>query len=139
MLRRSALAALALLTAFAAPAPAAAEDPPLDCAEALSTQDMNNCAGAEYEKADAALNAVFKQALAAIPDMAGEKPFDAKSWEEALRASQRAWIAYRDQECDEHVAMFWSGGSGGTVEIIGCKTALTEARTKDLKTRYEIE
>lgn len=116
--------------------PVAAEDK-IDCENASSTVEMNFCAGEEFAKADASLNAAYKAALAAIPEMATEHPFDAKSWESALRASQRAWVAYRDAECDGHVPMFWSGGTGTTAEVIGCKTDLTKARTKELKDRYE--
>ena len=135
----SGAALLGVLLAFA---PAAADDPalPADCTEALSTVDMNNCAGAEFEKADAELNRVYKEAIASIPEMAtGEQPFDKASWEAALRASQRAWIAFRDAECEDHVEKFWGGGSGRTVDIIGCKTEKTEQRTKEIKQRYEIE
>ena len=122
--------------------PARAGEPPLpaDCTEAMSTMEMNACAGAEFEKADAELNRVYKAAIASIPEMAtDEQPFDKASWEEALRASQRAWIAFRDAECEGHVEKFWGGGTGGTVDIIGCKTEKTEQRTKELKQRYEIE
>jgi uncharacterized protein YecT (DUF1311 family) len=108
-----------------------------DCSEALSTADMNRCADAEFAKADAELNAVYQKALAAIPELAGDPPWDAKSWEDALRASQRAWVAFRDAECEKHVAMFWTNGSGATVDILGCKTEKTEQRTKELKDRYE--
>lgn len=126
-----------LMTAATSPALAAE---PLDCTEAMSTVEMNNCAGAEFEKADKELNEVYARALKDIPEMATDDPlFDAKAWENALRQSQRAWLAFRDAECEEHVAMFWSGGSGATVDIIGCKTEKTEARTKELKARYEIE
>jgi uncharacterized protein YecT (DUF1311 family) len=122
-------------------APATAQEPSAaDCSEALSTVEMNNCAGAELEKADAELNRVYAKAIAAVPGMAtDETPFDAKSWEAALRASQRAWLAFRDAECEEHVAKFWGGGTGATVDILGCKTEKTELRTKELKQRYEIE
>jgi len=121
---------------------ARADDSPLpaDCTEAMSTFEMNACAGAEFEKADVELNRIYKKAIASIPELeTGEPPFDRASWEEALRASQRAWIAFRDAECEDHVEKFWAGGSGRTVEIIGCKTEKTEQRTKDLKQRYEIE
>lgn len=136
MLRaRLATCLLPLLLASAA----SAGEEKVDCDNALSTYEMNICAGRAYEAADARLNAVYKQALAAIPEMAAEPPFDAKSWEAALRASQRTWIAFRDAECEGHVAMFWSGGSGATVDIIGCKTEKTEARANELAERYEIE
>ncbi|MCU0954827.1 MAG: DUF1311 domain-containing protein [Hyphomicrobium sp.] len=126
---------------IAAVTPAAAQETPAaDCSEALSTVEMNNCAGAELGKADAELNRVYAKALAAVPGLAtDETPFDAKSWEAALRASQRAWLAFRDAECEEHVAKFWGGGTGATVDILGCKTEKTEQRTKELKQRYEIE
>ncbi len=108
-----------------------------DCAEALSTVELNRCAAAEFEKADAELNATYQKALTAIPGFASDPPWDAKSWETALRASQRAWVSFRDAECDGHVAMFWTNGTGATGDILGCKTEKTEQRTKELKDRYE--
>lgn len=134
LLRLAAVMAFALMAA----APVRAE-PKIDCDNAMSTVEMNECAGRDYERADAELNRVYKEALAAIPEMAVDEPrFNAKSWEAALRASQRAWIAYRDAECDEHVPMSWSGGTGTTVAVISCKTGLTEERTKALKEHYQI-
>jgi uncharacterized protein YecT (DUF1311 family) len=126
---------------FTAVSPATAQEPAVaDCSEALSTVEMNNCAGAELEKADTELNRVYAKALTAVPGLAtDETPFDAKSWEASLRASQRAWVAFRDAECEEHVAKFWGGGTGATVDVLGCKTEKTEQRTKELKQRYEIE
>ncbi len=130
--------ALSMLFSAAAVGTAWAEEAaPADCAEALSTEQMNRCAAAEFSKADTELNATYQKALAAIPGFASDPPWDAKSWETALRASQRAWVAFRDAECDGHVAMFWTNGTGATGDILGCKTEKTEQRTKELKQRYE--
>lgn len=138
MTRLTFLLGIILITG-AVPA-SAQESAPADCSEALSTVEMNKCADAEFEKADAELNRVYAKALAAVPGMAtDDTPFDAKSWEATLRASQRAWLAFRDAECEEHVAKFWGGGTGATVDILGCKTEKTEQRTKELKQRYEVE
>ena len=126
--------ALCLLTA---PAFSAEEPSKLDCENAMNTHDMNTCAEAELDKADAVLNKTYKEALAAIPEMASTEPYDAKGWENALRASQRAWVAFRDAECNAHVPMFWSGGTGATAEIFGCMSAMTKARTETLKEQYE--
>lgn len=135
---RTLVAAGLLVLALANVAPARSEDdPPIDCTNAMATHEMNACAEKDLEKADAELNAVYKKALAAIPEMATDEPYDAKSWETALRESQRAWVAFRDAECSKHVPMFWTGGSGATVEILGCIREKTEARTKELKERYE--
>jgi uncharacterized protein YecT (DUF1311 family) len=138
MLTRKLLAASAaiLLTAL----PVTARDAHvIDCANATSTVEMNFCAEEEFDKADAALNKAYQTALAAIPSLAGEHPFDAKSWENALRASQRAWLAFRDAECDQHVPMFWTGGTGTSSAVTGCTTEKTRARTEELKEQYEPE
>lgn len=115
------------------------EAPKINCENATATVELNFCAERDFDAADAELNKVYAEALKAIPDMATEAPYDAKGWEAALRASQRAWVAYRDAECNDHVAMFWTGGSGATSDIIGCKEEMTRARTKELKERYKDE
>lgn len=102
----------------------------------ISTYELNACAEREFDAADAALNKAYAEALKSIPEMASEPPYDAEAWEAALRASQRAWIAYRDAECNAHVPMFWTGGSGATAEIIGCKSEMTKVRTKVIQEHY---
>jgi uncharacterized protein YecT (DUF1311 family) len=120
------------------PVLAGASEDRIDCSNAMSTVEMNFCAGQDLDAADAELNRVYKKALGAIPGMATDDPqFNAKAWEEALRKSQRAWVAFRDAECDGHVPMGWTGGTGTTVAVLGCKTDLTKARTKALKEAYE--
>lgn len=111
----------------------------IDCANATATAELNACADKEFDAADALLNKAYAEAIKAIPEMAGEPPYDAKAWEAALRASQRAWVTFRDAECNDHVAMFWTGGSGASADIIGCKTEMTKVRTKELDARYKAE
>ena len=41
----------------------AQEDLPLDCANAQTQADMNQCSYLDFEKADEALNAVYKRAM----------------------------------------------------------------------------
>ncbi|MEQ1715382.1 MAG: lysozyme inhibitor LprI family protein [Hyphomicrobium sp.] len=139
MKRLSRTSVVFLAASATLPSPTLRAEEAIDCANAMATVEMNACAEKLLEKADAALNETYKKALTAVPEMAGEKPYDAKGWEEALRASQRAWVAFRDAECNNHVAMFWTGGSGATADILGCMTDKTEARTKELKARYEAE
>jgi uncharacterized protein YecT (DUF1311 family) len=114
----------------------AAEAQDVDCANAGNTIEMNFCADREYAAADAALNAAYKVALASIAKSDGEKPYDPKSWEAALRASQRAWIAYRDSECKGLEPMQWGGGTGSTGGVLACMTQLTQERTRSLKERF---
>jgi uncharacterized protein YecT (DUF1311 family) len=117
--------------------PASAEDK-VDCANAVTTADLNSCAAQDFDAADAALNAVYKKI---ISDFAVDEPENAennKKWIEALRVSQRAWVAFRDADCDKLTAFEAGGGSATTGAIYGCLTEMTQARTKDLKARYEI-
>ena len=132
--RTSALCIIVLL----AVGPARSEDA-IDCSNAVSTYEMNTCADRDFEKADAKLNDIYKKALAHIAENGGEKPYDAKSWEAALRDSQRAWVAFRDADCKGLVPMAWGGGTGTTLDVLGCMTSMTEARTKELKERYELQ
>lgn len=123
---------------FSLPGAAAAADEKIDCNDANSTVEMNFCAEKDFEAADAQLNAVYKKVLAHIAESDLDKPYDRASWEDAMRASQRAWMAFRDADCKGAVPMEWSGGTGTTVAVVGCMTTLTEARTKDLASRYDV-
>ncbi|HET6388058.1 lysozyme inhibitor LprI family protein [Hyphomicrobium sp.] len=135
MPRRAARPLLPLALAAIVPiiSPAHAES---DCADAASTVEINVCFDKEYQAADKALNAAYEAAIAYIRTQTGEKPYDAASFEAAMRNAQRAWVAYRDADCKDLVAQEWSGGSGTTSAILGCMTEKTVQRTKELKDRF---
>jgi uncharacterized protein YecT (DUF1311 family) len=123
--------------AFAA-LPSSAGDRAINCAKASATVEMNVCADRAFQRADAALNSVYEQAIASLPSRAGDEyPYDKASWEYALRSSQRAWITFRDEECNAHVPMLWTGGSGTNAAVAGCKTRLTKARSAELRNAYD--
>ncbi|MDR3526498.1 MAG: lysozyme inhibitor LprI family protein [Rhizomicrobium sp.] len=104
----------ALLTA-----PAMAQD----CKNAMSQSEMNICADQDYQKADKALNTAYSKLLTALDD-AG---FKAK-----LRATQRSWISYRDNECIFETADN-EGGSIHPMVYAGCLTRITKERTKAIE------
>ncbi len=137
MLRRHA-AALAVLMIATAP-PVRADDPPVDCTKAMATHELNFCAEQELNSADAKLNDAYQKVLAFIAKSDAEKPYDAKSWQAALRESQRAWVAFRDADCKGLIPMSWTGGTGTTGEVLGCMTSKTKDRTKDLLELYELD
>ncbi len=125
------------LTCAAATAGGADDAATIDCDNAMSTVEMNVCAERELDAADAQLNAEFKNAIASIGKSSSEKPYDAKSWEASLRASQRAWIAFRDADCKDLVPYSWTGGTGTTSAVLGCMSAKTKARTAEIKEMFE--
>ncbi len=109
------LLALALLAA--APQP--------DCERADSQPEFNECALISLRAADAALNRQWAATLRAARSE-DDAPRVAR-----LRAAQRAWIAFRDAHCDAlHFPAI--GASMDYTLNIGCRTRLTEERTRQL-------
>jgi uncharacterized protein YecT (DUF1311 family) len=132
--------ALTALVAVVAASTAHAEDEPaIDCENARSTYEMNICSDRDFLAADKSLNQTYKKVLAGIPERATEKPYDADSWTAAVRASQRAWVAFRDADCKALVPMEWSGGTGTTAAVLGCMIDKTKAREQELKERYGLK
>ena len=95
-----------------------------------SQQGMNACAGEAYERADKALNAQWKLVLERYGDDVGARKL--------LLDGQRAWLKYRDAQCQ--VEAFDSvGGSIWPLINSGCLAAMTRARTAELKALIEGE
>jgi uncharacterized protein YecT (DUF1311 family) len=112
-------------------APAFADDP-IDCDNAMDQNTMTRCAGMDFEKADAELNKVWKQAKGAAEDADAGYSSDMKGEAEALLKAQRGWIAYRDGQCE--LAGFEArGGSMEPMLVNGCLAEMTKARTRELQ------
>ncbi|MFC3722522.1 lysozyme inhibitor LprI family protein [Neoaquamicrobium sediminum] len=101
-----------------------------ECADPRDQTTMNICAGKEFEAADKALNAAYREIVRRIGDDHETKT--------ALTAAQRAWITFRDGECAFQTKSV-EGGSIYPLIVADCKTALTEARTEQLKTYLDCE
>lgn len=83
------LTRLLLFVAFVPSGVADAEDTDF-CSKAQSQLEMNQCAGQDYELADAELNRVYKK----IKDLYQDDPV----FLERLKQAQRAWIKLRDAD-----------------------------------------
>jgi len=110
--------------------PVRADDAP-DCNEPQDQNTMTRCAGLDFEKADKELNALWPKLKADAE--ANDKDTGKHEYADALLASQRAWIAFRDAEC------IWQGfdSHGGSLEpmiVNGCSARLTRDRIKQLQT-----
>jgi uncharacterized protein YecT (DUF1311 family) len=96
------------------------------------------CAGENFKAADARLNAAWPAVQAHFrkvdQDMAdlGIVPPGAKSSFDLITDAQLAWIRYRDNECIAESARYSNGSLRG-VEVLGCKSNLTNVRTEELK------
>jgi len=87
-----------------------AED--VDCENAQTQADMTSCAQARYEEADKGLNAQYKKTRAAMVAIDQDLDADMKGAEQALLKAQRAWITYRDAQCENYGFQ----ARGGTME-----------------------
>jgi len=120
------------MKAFATLIAGAAHAEDVDCENAQTQADMTSCAQARYEEADKGLNAQYKKTRAAMVAIDKDLDADTKGAEQALLKAQRAWITYRDAQCENYGFQ----ARGGTMEpmlVAGCLADLTDLRTKELK------
>lgn len=95
------------------------------CDRATSQAALTACAEDELARSDAELNAVYSQTLRSL----------SRGGVVELRAAQRAWIRFRDLDC-ETVRSASEGGSIAPYELARCLTEHTTARTATLRARY---
>ena len=126
-------AVLIALTLTAA-LPAAAQE--ADCAAPVTQIEMNTCAAQDWAAADARLNDVYAETLAVMQASDRDYPIDGPSEEDRLRRAQRAWVAYRDANCDS-AGYPMRGGSAEPLLFYGCLRAMTEDRIADLQSLTE--
>ena len=126
------------IVAFA-PLALAQEEPQVDCENAMTQSDINICANQDYAAADKELNAVYRTtmtAMQATDKELGEIDQNYVGAVEALKKAQRAWIGYRDGQCE--LAGFEArGGSMEPMLVSGCLADVTKKRTADLKSLTE--
>jgi uncharacterized protein YecT (DUF1311 family) len=130
------LSAALIATAIALQPAAHAQKARLAPYEQPCTETENNgktdCFIYQYNKAEETLNKIYPLAIAAMKEQDRNQAEQLRGYEEALRKSQRAWIAYRDAQCD--LASFNArGGSEASLEGSACATTLTKERTAFLR------
>jgi uncharacterized protein YecT (DUF1311 family) len=130
-------AAMALALSLAVAAPVFGAAPKLNCRDPQSNLEMKLCAQRELERADAELNAIYAQATksarAQYRSLRDEVGYESMpDLEQALRKAQRAWISFRDANC-EHRRLVYYGGSMASLVHTTCKADMTKARVKELK------
>jgi uncharacterized protein YecT (DUF1311 family) len=101
-----------------------------------TTAGISGCLERELDWWDARLNAAYGALMAR--DRAADAEMKrlgaaAPSQAEALRAMQRAWIAWRDTTCDYERAQ-WGGGTGGGPATHACLVQRTGEQALYLET-----
>lgn len=92
-----------------------------ECGGDAPQAEINRCLTGQFNRADTELNRVWRAALAAQRAAGAER----------LQTAQRGWLAYRDAHC-ESIADAGLGPELAASQTILCRTALTQARTREL-------
>lgn len=95
-----------------------------ECADPEDQATLNQCAGKSFKASDGELNVLYKRIEKRLNDDADKTKL--------MVAAQRAWLAFRDAECD----FSSSGVIGGTLyplAVTQCRDALTKERIKTFK------
>ena len=93
------------------------------CAD-QTQRGLDACAGAQRDKADAALSGVYKEIVSRLADDAART--------KRLIEAEKAWTAFRDAEC-AFANSDTEGGSIHSMELTLCQEKLTKARTEELR------
>jgi uncharacterized protein YecT (DUF1311 family) len=99
--------------------------PGVDCSNPDAKEYDYNCPPLWQDRADKKLNEVYMTLLATLP----------KDEAQQLRASQRAWIVFRDADVALVVQHYGEGGSLGRSIAARRSFELTRERAKDLERR----
>ena len=104
-----------------------AQEPAVDCDNAMAQFELNACAYKEFERADAAMNAQWNVTAARMKTI--DADFDRTQdnrpgYFDTLLAAQRAWLTYRDRHCESE-GFVMRGGSAESMVISGCRAAST--------------
>ena len=103
-------------------------DVAIHCAMSDVTEwaEITRCAQLSLDNSDAELSALYRTLLAE-PDMRSDEEATA-----ALKASQDAWLKFRDAQC-EWETIEWRGGTLRPMQVSGCAREVTDQRIKQLK------
>ena len=102
------------------------------CERARNNAEHTQCADREMRAYDAEMNRVYRLVLAQA-DSTPEPGYGAPP-AEALKQSQRAWIAFRDANCHWRATDFY-GGTEQAVIHASCIALTTRDRLEELKAR----
>jgi len=96
------------------------------CKDTKTQLDMNTCLASAYGDADRDLNALYTSVKGKLNPAAIAK----------LQEAQRAWIRYRDANCEAEAGLY-EGGSIQPAVRSGCLGRVTRARVAELHTIYD--
>ena len=109
-----------------------------DPCESTSGMGQQECAAKKMEIADKELNTIYKALLAKLREIDGVEGGETGRYpKKGLIDAQRAWIKYRDANCDFYGDIYGGAPAWRSAESLNCRTEMTEGRTKELQKYFE--
>ncbi len=104
-------------------------DPTMECIDAGSQVEIGSCVSDMELRVNTAIDSSYSLALGSAQEL--DEVTGRVVAVPALEASQNAWVAYRDAQC-EAVGASFGGGSGTGIAITACRVDLGRARVDEL-------
>ncbi|MEW6258101.1 MAG: lysozyme inhibitor LprI family protein [Pseudomonadota bacterium] len=124
------LSAIMFITSLAPAFAASAEEPTeavgwygkeyIACGDKMSTGQITDCILAAAERWDKRLNAAYQKLMAQQP----------KEQQDRMRAAERAWVQFRDANCDYYINI---PGTRANYIYAECRRVLTAQRAIELE------
>ncbi len=103
-----------------------------------TTLQIIACLEREHRELDSSLKNLYSRVLHGLASSSAETgPSRRPSARELLMSSQKAWLDFREQECKARQSYF-SEGSMGKMELLGCWIELTRDRVRFLENWLEL-
>ncbi|MTH48636.1 lysozyme inhibitor LprI family protein [Intestinirhabdus alba] len=102
------------------------------CNKPESSSHAFECSRTVWEKSDRQLNEAYKQLLAAVSSSYQTEPQLKQEYLNKLRLSQRAWLSYRDKNCEVAVFPFDSDTIARETSLNYCRSEMTRDRIMGL-------
>ena len=93
------------------------------CKSRANQLELTQCAEGQFSASDKVLTETYRKLLADLDD----------EHRGLLQKAQRAWVGFRDADCDLDASVAIGGSMHGML-VADCRTAMTNTRVKDLKT-----
>lgn len=102
------------------------------CKTQSNTLEINECGKLTLKEKDRELNQAYQALMKSLkPDDKGDDT-NFTEVKKKLQDAQRAWITFRDNDCQGKLALWASGTIRGAL-YLGCLAERTEQRTKELR------
>ncbi|UAB88494.1 DUF1311 domain-containing protein [Ruegeria sp. SCSIO 43209] len=101
----------------------------MECIDAGSQVEIGSCVSDMELRVNTAIDSSYSLALGSAQEL--DEVTGRVVAVPALEASQNAWVAYRDAQC-EAVGASFGGGSGTGIAITACRVDLGRARVDEL-------